>query len=318
MIFLTQFNCQRLINECLSLPSKCTINIKEIQESDNKLCIPHNLNLNSFPSWSKDKIIICHLLLNKSEITNLEIQSLRSNSDDNKYIFSIGKPAYHINAACLKLHKQFSNIRIPENLPNELRTEYKEYYLQHYSEYGKGKDPRILARQIIEKFGCNNLFTLKEQEEYKKDLIQYWVNQYFFAVIHDNSGVSVFQADSTDDKESTIHNEETLTTKLQNSINRLNELIENEKDEDIKCASIFLKDKTIWNKPAWEYHRLPLFTRKLDDDDREKFREIARLQNTVTQNIIKISALKLVNEGFNLTEEILIKVGFRACKSCCN
>ncbi|MDK4566708.1 hypothetical protein QG085_04465 [Kingella kingae] len=314
MIFLTQFNCQRLINECLSL-----IDTKKIQNIDTELYELHNLNLNSFPYWSRDKIIICHLLLNKSEIINLEIKPLRSNSDDEKYIFSVGKPAYHSNIGCLKLHKQFSNILVPSKLPNELRPQYKEYYLQHYSEYGRGKqqkDPRNLARQIIKEFGYNNLFTPEEQIT-NKDLIQYWVDKYFNAVIHDNSGILVFQADSTDDEKSNLYNKEILTTKLQNSINKLNEMIENEKDEDIKCAYIFLKDKTIWNKPAWEYHQLPLFTRKLDDDDREKFREIATLQNQVAQNIIKISALKLVNQGFNLSEEILIKAGFRACKSCC-
>ena len=308
MIYLTKFNLHRLLFECLSVSKKIKQDLtKEKIDISNQEILALEIKTQYLTQFHRSKILLCEILrdenninlINELEITAIGVNKIRQ---DDRWVREVATPAYHHNKECLKLNSDFLNILIPKQLSAEKKMDYRDFFQKHYSAYGRTqnkKDPRILARLMIEHYGAKDIFTQEELELYKGDkLLDYWITEYFNDKQIKNSGHDGFSL-----------------INLRMLRDEFNQLIENEQAEDVQKAYIFKQDKSKWDISIRDFNPIttPTFSRKLSDADREKYKRIAELQNKITNGIIHLYLLDMEKMGIVAEEDFLKKAGFKSC-----
>lgn len=278
MFFITNAKYTMLINSLtLDLPFRFN---EEREYFWGSKMTSFDLDLNYFTKSEARALIISDLLFQdtKNALATMHIRKQEQAQD--KWIFPLSEPKYHITPHCEYLKNDFSNIRIPNSLAPERIVEYRTYFLENYRSYGRKdgqKDPRIFFRALINTF--NLLETVEEMD-----------NSYFSHENLENSGMTEFNITLDFDKE---------TNEINTLINIFKGLVKSKGKEFSRTAYLYKKSEN------------------MDETEREQRKEIFEKRKALVARILNFHFRKLFKDGLNLPQTVLELVGLTPCQHCC-
>lgn len=243
------------------------------------------LDLDSFSRKEAKSLVIAQMLVKDFAGTMTRIQIARSQLSQKEWVNSVATPCYHINKDCELLNADFSNVRIPDSVIEQGRSEeYRHHYFENVSKLCSSDQAVALLAICALKL----TFDLSEEVE----VIQ---QKYIRKTHYKNSEVAEFNATLN------FQEEEESIQKLSDAFN-------------ITALAVEPKKRKYSSLIYDESKRKGLFY----PDEYSLIEDFDKKKKEITFRILNFYFQSLLQQNQQFTEQFLQLAGLRMCTYCKN
>jgi hypothetical protein len=290
-VFITKSNFSKLTHK-INNSQKSKIDAYKV-ESEYNLELQSKLSIPEIDFLESRKIILeminDNIDLISSDIENLKIKPNNINKNLRVVYINSGRPAFHTDINCETLNKNYINFKIPEKIPDNEVSNYRDFFINTHKEYytndkSNSIDDELFYLKISSKFTKYTLLTSDVRASMEQ---------------HDNSGVEMFN-----DIE---HDPKLYLSMIKNHIKMMDEYRISSPDIEILIKNYgYGTHKAIDKK-----NNLKFIMQKDDNPVKEWHKMKLKLKNLLFDYLILE-----INPKLEFEQSFLETVGFVKCQHC--